>query len=140
MFFYSVLTNLFCLGMQVMKEIAFLADEPEKISDSWNILKKLISVMWKYFYDNFIFPHLWAERNLGPVHCGDASWQLPKKRMALCSSMLLCVALLPGHRPVSILLSIFDTLLFMHSENSIFPSCCREDQKETNENQHFVDW
>ncbi|HCY69471.1 hypothetical protein DWX97_15925 [Bacteroides cellulosilyticus] len=34
---------------------------------------------------------------------------------------------------------VFDTLLFMHSENAIFPSRCREERKETNENQYFVD-
>ena len=33
----------------------------------------------------------------------------------------------------------FDTLLFMHNENAIFPSRCKEERKETKENQHFVD-
>ena len=33
----------------------------------------------------------------------------------------------------------FDTLLFMHNENAIFPSRCKDERKETNGIQHFVD-
>ena len=33
----------------------------------------------------------------------------------------------------------FDTLLFMHNENAIVTSRCREGRKETNENQHLAD-